>query len=82
MGFKIECFSNRTERLVDEKPISGTPLSKLQDLFEVPRNNSMYDGGYPIEEKDVEKIRFFSYFFGINFDFHKNSYFLIYRADS
>ncbi|WP_152558842.1 DUF7683 domain-containing protein [Endozoicomonas numazuensis] len=78
MGFRVECFSKKTRRLVDETYLRGVPLSKLQALFGEPAFHPMCDS-YPI--KDEEKAAFFNRFFGIEFNFSEFNYYLSNFAD-
>ncbi|WP_456077465.1 DUF7683 domain-containing protein [Endozoicomonas gorgoniicola] len=72
MEFRVTCFSNETEKLINEFPLSGVPLSKMQSLFGRPSEDPMYYC-YPIDE---EKAAFFQRFFGIEFNFDQYCYFL------
>ena len=78
MKFRVECFNNRTEELVNHVDIAGVPLSKLQSLFNRPADDPMHY----CYEIDEETATFFSYFFGISFDFKLFSYSLCQIADS
>lgn len=78
MEFRVTCFSNKTEKLVDEFSLLGVPLSKLQSIFGCSRDDPMYYC-YPIDE---EKAVFFQCFFGIEFNFDQYCYFLEQYAES
>ena len=77
MKYRVECFSNETEKLISHFDITGMPLSKFQELFDRPSDDPMHY----CYEIDEEKAKFFSFFFGIDFNFELFSYSLCKIAD-
>lgn len=68
----IMYFDKVDESYIDELVLPEIPLDKLQEVFQIPPGNPMYDS-YPIGEKEA---KFFYDRTGIKLDTGKYSYFL------
>lgn len=52
----LHAYQKEGDALVDEWPLPGINAATLQDLFEQPRDNPMYDG-YLVEEAQAERLQ-------------------------
>ncbi|MBK1879690.1 DUF7683 domain-containing protein [Pelagicoccus mobilis] len=69
----IRWFENDgSDTLVGEAPLSGPTLSELQELFEVPTDDPMYDC-FPVAEKHRVFIESHA---SLSLDFDRFDYFL------
>ncbi len=52
----VVCFDKQTEELIQEVPLVGITLRRLQEIFSVTPDDPMYDG-FRIEPRHVEQLQ-------------------------
>ncbi|MCM2303937.1 MAG: hypothetical protein NDJ72_04495 [Elusimicrobia bacterium] len=71
--YVVECYDNKTEKLIWEREIDNPDLGALHKLFNAPADDlELYSGSF---ELVGDRVPYFEKLLGGKFDLKKNAYF-------